>query len=149
MEVRQVDYKTLHSDPHFGVLAEEYKRSSTHILPDPSGQESMYLQMEQAGLLTIMAAYEEDRLIGFLSMLVSVLPHYGVQVGATESYFVAEKYRATGAGLRLLTPAERAAEAQGATAMLVSAPIGSRLDTVLSNKTSYDPINTIYARRLQ
>lgn len=148
MEVRQVDYKTLHTDPHFGVLAEEYKRSSTHILPDPSGQESMYLQMEQSGVLTIMAAYEEDRLIGFLSMLVSVLPHYGVQVGATESYFVAEKYRATGAGLRLLKDAEKAAEAQGATAMLVSAPIGSRLDTVLSNKTSYEPVNTIYVRTL-
>jgi GNAT superfamily N-acetyltransferase len=148
MEVRQVDYKTLHTDPHFGVLAEEYKRSSTHILPDPSGQESMYLQMEQSGVLTIMAAYEEDRLIGFLSMLVSVLPHYGVQVGATESYFVAEKYRTTGAGLRLLKHAEKAAEAQGATAMLVSAPIGSRLDTVLSNKTSYEPVNTIYVRTL-
>ena len=149
MDVRQVDYKTLHADPHFGVLAEEYKRSSTHILPDPYGQESIYLQMEQAGLLTIMAAYEEDLLIGFLSMLVSVLPHYGVPVGATESYFVAEKYRSTGAGLRLLHHAEKAAEAQGATAMLVSAPVGSRLDTVLSNKTSYEPVNTIHVRRLQ
>lgn len=149
MEIREVAVRTIHDDPAFAGLISEYiEESSLAGMPAPRWDVDTYLQMEDVGFLHPLGAYHGEDLIGFMLLLVSVLPHYGVPVATSESYFVARQYRSTGAGLRLLREAEKLAASLGAVGILVGAPIGGKLNAVLS-KTEYKPTNTVYFRSLE
>lgn len=102
--------------------------------------------MESSGLLHPFAAFEDGELIGFLLMLATVLPHYGVMMAATESFFVAQSARNTGAGLALLKAAEEAAGNIGGKGLLISAPVGSRLDRIMQHLGQHT--NNVYLRVL-
>lgn len=104
--------------------------------------------MEEVGILHVLGAFRDGKLCGFLSMLISVLPHYGVPVAATESYFVALEHRKSGAGLMLLREAERHATERGAVALLVTAANHSKLADVLS-RTGYRESHRLFFRSLQ
>jgi len=116
------------------LLAEYGAASAIDGLGAPAAQLETYRQLEAVGVLHLIGAYQGDNLVGFLIMIISVLPHYGARVGSTESFFVASTARKTGAGLKLLREAERIAATLGAVGFLVSAPVGSRLDQVLTAK---------------
>ncbi len=81
-----------------------------------------YRELERLGLLRVLSAMHEGRQIGFLTLLAPVLPHYGVVVAVSESFFVARAHRGTGAGLKLLRLAEDLAREAGSPGLLVSAP---------------------------
>ena len=148
MEINQVSYADVYNDPAFPVLAEEYKRSAADGTPAVEPQLDMYTGLELAGVMGSLAARVDGELIGFINILVNKIPHYGVPLASTESYFVTPEYRSTGAGLALLRRAEALAVSMGAVGLMVSAPVGQKLDKVLA-KTSYNPMSTIYFRRLQ
>lgn len=149
MEVREVTVRTIHDDPAFAGLISEYiEESSLAGMPPPCWELDTYLKMESVGFLHSLGAYRGDDLIGFMLLLVSVLPHYGIPVATSESYFVAREYRSTGAGLRLLREAEKLAASLGAVGILVGAPIDGKLNAVLS-KTEYMPTNTVYFRSFE
>jgi GNAT superfamily N-acetyltransferase len=87
--------------------------------------------MEISGNFHIIAAYMNGELVGFLTMVVSVLPHSGKKFGTMESYFVAQKHRKHGPGLDLLRAAEWLAQACGAIGLLITAPKGGKLARVM------------------
>lgn len=130
------------------LFAEYHAEGSIAGMPPPNPQRAMYQQMEITGALHVLVAVEGDRLLGFLFLLVSVNPHYGVRLAVAESYFVAAAHRKTGAGLRLLHAAEDAAQLQGAVVLLLSAPAGGRLAEVLGSFDEYERTNEIFCRRL-
>ena len=148
MEIRQVGFEEVTNDPAFAMLAAEYKNSAAEGMPEIDLQEDVYIRLERAGTMATLAAYVGGEMVGFISILVSVIPHYGVPVAASESFFVAPEHRSTGAGMLLLKRAEGLAMSMGAVGLMVSAPVGRSLDKVLS-RSSYDPMSTIYFRRLQ
>lgn len=108
----------------------------------------IYRQLEAAGVLHTLGAFRGDTMVGFLSFLVSVLPHYGALTATSESYFVAKSERAGGTGIRLLREAEARAKELGAVGLLVSAPVGGRLAAVLP-RIGYGQTNEVFFKGLQ
>lgn len=108
----------------------------------------LYRQIEATGALHTFAAYRGDDLVGFLSMVVTVLPHYGALVATTESFYVAQDARAGGTGIKLLRHAEQHARRLGAVGLLVSAPHGGRLAKIMP-RAGYQETNRVFFRELQ
>lgn len=130
--------------PEFPALLGEYAAESANRgLPPPMVYLDRYPMLEAAGALHSVSAMLDDKLIGFITVLVSVLTHYGFSVAVSESYFVAKAHRGTGAGLRLLKAAEEKTKALGARGIYVSAQTGSALDKVLEHG-GYRETNRIY-----
>lgn len=128
VEIRPTLFEYLESDPAFPRLLQAYaEESQLQGLPPADIQSELYRRMEATGAFHVLGAFKDDELIGFLSFLVTVLPHYGALVATTESIFVAAEHRSTGAGTRLLREMERQCARMGAVGMLVAAPHGSRL----------------------
>ena len=106
-----------------------------------------YQAMEASGALHIVGAFDPE-LIGLASLLVYGLPHYaGRRMCAMESFFVAPHARKSGAGIKLLRAAEARAAELGASALMISAPLGGRLAEVLP-RSGYRETNRVFLRVL-
>ncbi|NWC73873.1 GNAT family N-acetyltransferase [Pseudomonas sp. P7759] len=106
-----------------------------------------YRALETSGALHILGVFGPD-LVGLASLLVYGLPHYaGRRICAMESFFVEPHARKGGAGIKLLRAAEARAFALGASALMISAPIGSRLAMVLP-RSGYRETNQVFLRVL-
>ena len=134
--------------PEFPALVQEYAdECANRGLPPPLAHLDRYPMLEAAGVLHPVAATLGDELIGFITVLVSVLPHYGFSVAMSESYFVAKVHRHTLAGLKLLVAAEAKARELGTHGIYVSSPTGGALDKVLA-RAGYHETNKVYFKRV-
>ena len=130
------------------LLAEYAAECALEGLPPPSVRWDTYADLETAGLLHVLGAYDDDgELIGFLSLVVPVLPHYGVGVAVSESFFVTASRRSCLAGLRLLSSGEALAIELGSPALLVSAPSKGNLCELLP-KCAYRETNRVFIKQL-
>jgi GNAT superfamily N-acetyltransferase len=94
-------------------------------------------------------AFSDDgELLGFITLIITMLPKYTTLIGATESFFVASRHRKTGAGLRLLHAAEDKASEGGAFGILVSAPCGGKLAEVVP-RSGYEESDIIFFKDLR
>lgn len=144
LEVRKCTISELENNPNFAGLVGEYAvESAISGLPHPSGKMVLYKVLETSGVLYASAAYFDARLIGFLVVLSSVNPHYGVCLSTTESLFVGREYRKTGAGLKLIRDAERVSREVGSPGLLISAPMGGDLAEVLP-RIGYEETNRTF-----
>ena len=135
-------------DPQFDALIEEYaEECSISDMPPINYQRDIYLQLESVGILHAFAAYDGGKLIGFMSMILSVLPHYGALTATTESVFVAKGYRKGSTGIKLIRAGEQFAESVGAVGILLSAPANGVL-SVLAPRIGYRKTNEVFFRRL-
>lgn len=135
--------------PNLGELCAEYaQESAIEGLGPYQIQVESYRAMEAAGILHMVGAFDDDNtLVGFLSMLLTVLPHFGACTATSESFFVAAAYRRGGTGLKLLRTAQERAVELGAMGFFISAPIGGRLDLVLPGM-GYKPSSHVFFKRL-
>lgn len=127
------------------LLNEYANESAISGLPSPTAKSEMYKHMEIIGALYTIGAYINDILIGYITLLSPVLPHYSVLITVTESFFVAKKHRKGGTGLKLLREAESYAKKQGSPGLLVSAPFGGSLAEVLPH-IGYMETNRVFFR---
>jgi GNAT superfamily N-acetyltransferase len=145
-EVVRTTVAALWDDPYFDGLVDEYAaESSIEGLPHPKNKRETYEMLESVGALTVFGAYQDRHLIGFLTILLPIMPHYGEVVATTESYFVGADYRKSGAGLKLLRAAEVFAKEADAQGFLVAAPSGGRLAEVMP-KLGYTESNRVFFR---
>jgi GNAT superfamily N-acetyltransferase len=94
----------------FPALIEEYARESAlKDLPPPRVKIESYRAFEWSGALHVFVAAKGGQLVGFITVLAPVLPHYSVPIAVSESFFVAAAHRTGGFGLRLLAAAEEQA----------------------------------------
>lgn len=129
------------------LLAYYSEESSIPELGTASPDFAAYQAMEAAGALHVVGVFAPD-LVGLASMLVYGLPHYaGRRICTMESFFVAPAFRAGNTGLKLLRAAEARALELGATALMVSAPVGGRLAKVLP-RSGYRQTNEVFLRAL-
>ena len=149
MEVRKCTVAELESASTFAQLLDEYA-AEVHVdgAPHPSAKMEMYRQLESLGTLTAFGAFLDNVLIGFISVLTSELPHFGRMFAVTESFFVSKEHRGTGAGLKLLSEAEKLAAGLGVPGILVSAPYGGQLAKVLSLRPGYIETNRVFFKKL-
>lgn len=149
LRIKLVTVSELMSARNFDALLQEYgAESAIPELGGVSAQRETYERLEAAGVLSVFGAYLGSNLVGFLAIIMSHLPHYGALVGTTESFFVTPSARGSGAGAKLLREAEDFASALGAVGVFVSAPVGSKLDTLLEVKRGYRRTNHVYFKGL-
>lgn len=149
VDIRPCTVAAIAAAPEFDALLAEYgAESSLPEIGEPAAQIPVYLQLEQAGMLHAVGAFQGEALIGFVCVLLSVLPHYGRKVATSESLFVAGHARSTGAGLALLQAAQDLARERGAEAFLLSAPEGSRLARVMDLQKDWRPSNRVFVKEL-
>jgi GNAT superfamily N-acetyltransferase len=147
--IRDSSVAEVESAARFRRLAAEYAAESAIAgLPPPSAKRDAYLRLERSGVLHMISATKDGQLIGLISVLMSVLPHYGVPVAVSESFFVAKAHRKGGAGLKLLRAAEDKARALGSPGLLVSAPFEGDLFRVLPRR-GYRETNRVFFRNLE
>jgi GNAT superfamily N-acetyltransferase len=118
-------------------------------IPDAVPQREMYLAMEKAGMLTCFGAYAGSELVGFVSVIVSVMPHNGNLVATVESLYAAPERRHTGAGNALMAEAERHARAAGCVCLTYTARVGSRLETILALRSGCERTHEMYTKWLR
>ncbi len=149
VEIRQCKAQEIIDSPNINALLNEYSQeSSLSEIGPPAAQFPVYLQLEEMGVLHVIGAFQSNELIGFVTILISPLPHYGQKVATSESLFVASAARKTGAGLKLIWAAEALAKKQGATAFLLSAPEGGQLVEVMRGRRDWRPSNRVFVKDL-
>lgn len=129
------------------ILKEYGTESAIKGLPPPCAKFEMYRQLENIGIMHVLGAFHDESLIGFITILSSVLPHYGTTVTVSESFFVLKKYRKTGAGLKLLKAAENYSREIKACGILVTAPMGGNLIEVLPH-SGYIETNRVFFKEI-
>ena len=138
----------LESAPNFSDLLAEY---ATELVVDGappfSAKMEMYYNLEKLGSLQAIGAFLDDKLVGFVTVLISIFPHCGVLMSVTESLFVAKEHRKTGAGLKLIRAAEEYAAERQTTCLFISAPFGGNLAEVLPH-IGYVETNRVFFRKL-
>jgi L-amino acid N-acyltransferase YncA len=152
IDVRPFTFSELSTKDEFlGMLAEYAEESALPGLPVSTKVQDFsdtYLSLESAGVLHIYGAMDGDKLVGFLALVVTMLPKYTRPMASTESIFVSNAHRTSGAGMALLKAAERGAVKAGACGLLVSAPLNSRLAAVME-KTKYAESNRVFFKELK
>lgn len=145
-----VNVRELMADPAFPALVMEYGEESAMAgMPTPIVQFSKYDAYEKVGALHVLAARYEGETVGFIAMLANPLnAHYGVPLAVVESFFVFKERRGTGAGIFLLAAAEDLAKKLGSPKLLISAPVGSRLQALLP-KIGYAVTNVVFGKDLK
>jgi GNAT superfamily N-acetyltransferase len=111
-------------------------------------QAEMYRAMEGMGLAHMFAGFHGEQLVGFASLLVSILPHYGKKAATVESLFVDKRHRANGYGIEIVDAMEEFAKGEGCIVILYIAPVGSQLERLLSLKKGYRKTNSVFCRVL-
>lgn len=126
--VRPLSIDEAKLEPNFKSLTDEYAAESKIAeMPSYNLDISCYQQLEAAGMYHGFGAYVDDKLVGFVAVLVTAVPHYSVKISSTESFFVSAAYRKGGTGIKLLRVAEQCAKEQGAVILYCNAPAGGRL----------------------
>jgi GNAT superfamily N-acetyltransferase len=150
VEVQKCSWLEFSAYREFPALLAEYaEECAMEGMPPPELHEPLYMAMERSGSMDVLCATVEGRLVGFLVLLVSPNPHYGgAKIGVVESFFVARNKRKTGAGDALQRFANASATQRGAVAILVIAPLGSKLALVLERDKAYRESNRVFFRRL-
>lgn len=147
LTVLPVSFTAILDAPNAVVLLRSYAEECS--VPDAEPQRAMYEAMEQTGVMQCFAVYfGEASLVGFVSVLRTIVPHDGHHIAAIESLFVDPIYRSTGAGFLLLAAAERFATDSGCRCLLASARLGSPLDLILSRRDGYDRTHSQHTRWL-
>jgi len=148
MNVQASSVSEIEAASNFGELLAEYASESAIAgMPAPAARMETYRHLESAGMLHVFSALSDGQLVGFITVLAPVLPHYGVAVAVSESFFVARAHRKTGAGLKLLREAEAKAASLGSPGLLVSAPFGGDLFHVLP-RVGYAETNRIFFKKM-
>lgn len=149
MIIRPVSYRQLLDDPECEALLADYSEEcSLPELGKISPQRELYAVMETAGGLQCFGVYENRHLIGFISLLIYTLPHYGKRIATTESIFLSRKYRTGRAGMEMLRLIEDYAKEKDCTAVLYTAPVYSRFSALLSVSRDYRHSNNVFVRSL-
>ena len=145
-EIKRIRFRDAADNPDFAALIAEYaEEAAMNGMPPPNCQVDMYEHMQDLGVIHVLGAFKQGALVGILVIVASVIPHYGVMMASTESFFVRPHERKGGAGLALLKEAEVLSAELGATGLLVSAPFGGRLAEVLPKK-GYIETNRVFFR---
>jgi GNAT superfamily N-acetyltransferase len=148
MKVAPATVEEIRTAPNLEELVSEYAHEVRIAdMPWPRVEWPIYQGLERAGALHVFAARNDDgTLIGFVVMIVSMMPEYGVRLACTEAFFVAQASRGSGAGLQLLMAADAKAREVKAPGLAVSAPLGGKLAEVLP-KCGFREIGRTFFKR--
>lgn len=149
-DIRKVGYADILGAPNAKELFAEYEAECANPELAPiNPQSDLYAAMEASGGLQAFGVYDEGALVGFLTVLVWTVPHYGKKIGSNADIFLASAHRISGTGGRMIALAEEYAKSKGGVCFQWSVPAGSRFARLLAiNASRYRRSNSIYLRML-
>lgn len=131
VDIRSCTVDDILTSSNIDALLEEYSNETlADGYPEHSVSAVSYHRLESTGKFLMIGAFDGDKLVGFITALLSELPHFTQTITVMESFFVTQDYRSTGAGLKLLSGME-ARTKDKAYGMLISAPVESVLSKIL------------------
>lgn len=147
--LRPVHYADILDSPEAEDLLREYSAEcSIPEIGPTSPQRDMYASMEATGLMHSFGVYKGASLVGFATLLVFVLPHYGKKIANVESLFLAKAHRSGGLGRQLMTEIEKVAKEMQCSVMLYNARTGTSLERFLAAVPQYQRTNSVFLRSL-
>ena len=147
--IRRISYQDILGSPNAQALIDEYgAECSIPLIGKINQQPETYRMLEQSGMMHCFGVFDADRLVGFASVLTSVIPHYGQKVATVESLFVSSGHRSGGTGRALMATIEAHASTEGCVAILYSAPAHSQFEQLLTLYPVYTRTNSVFCRRL-
>lgn len=112
----------------------------------PKPDAAMYLAMEQANNVVAFAAYEDGKIVAYVTVFVYPHLHYGFLFGAHDTLFVRSDLRKGNLGLKLKALASKEVQARGGLFTAWHAKPGSAFEGILQAKHC-KPAETIYIER--
>ena len=148
--IKPIRYTEILAAPNADELFAEYESECANPELAPiKPQSDLYAAMEASGGLQAFGVYEGDELIGFLTILIWTVPHYGKKIGSNADIFLASAHRMSGTGAKMVALAEGYAKSKGAVCFQWTVPVGSRFARLLAvNSERYRRSNLIYLRIL-
>jgi len=148
IKIKLVTVKELFSSSNWDNVVSAYiNESNNKVLPKANVQEYVYQELEDTGMFKVIAAYEEDKLVGFIMASFSILPHYLVKSVSTSAIFVLQEYRNTNTTKRLLNTLEDVSRKAGIKAFIMTAPKESRLEKA-ARIFGFTATNTLFTKVL-
>jgi len=134
IDVRALTHSEFFGDPNLEALIDAYRKECANKafgdVPPPDVEQ--YRRLYELGQLVVLGAYDGEKLVGFVLLLVTAVPHYaGMPLVVVESIFCDPGYRHKGVGRALLTHAREVAFSRKAAGVYVTAPAGSRFERLL------------------
>ena len=148
--IRPVSFREILDAPNATELFQEYAAECALPELEPiNPQPEIYAAMETSGGLQAFGVYEDDTLVGFLTVLIWTVPHYGKKIGSNADIFLASEHRMNGMGPKMIALAEGYAKEKGCCAFQWTAPVNSRFAKLLAlNVDRYRRTNVVYLRNL-
>lgn len=147
MEMRPMTVAEFFNRPEANdIIAEYTTESGNPDLGNAMPSQKQYEQMERSEILNVIGAFDEDSLVGFVTVVVTMYPHFGKLVGSVESIWLRKDKRAGGAGLRLLKAAFANAKERGAVGCYLGARFGSRQHKLYERL--FQPMNVLFWKKL-
>lgn len=147
MLIEQVTVEELCTLPGFDEMIAEYATLAIKRLPKPQYRKENYIPMEKLGMLSVFCVKAEGRVVGFMSVVRSKIPHYDITLCIVESLFVCSAHRGGGAGVRFIDRAEGLAKSFFSVGLFIQCPWGQELARVLERK-GYTPETISYFKPL-
>lgn len=150
IEIRKSSVDEILGNKDWDAVVEKYaEESSIEGMPRFKVDVPLYKKLESAGMLFAFAAFDDEHLIGFISILITPLPHYSEKNAKVESWFVLKEFRHSGVGLRLRNLAKELAEEKGAVGIIICAPVGGALAKTLHKDKTCVHTNDVFFMRLK
>ena len=123
--MNRITYQVENWDSYYSDCQELWKEHYDEIAVDKERMEmapdvSFYQVCEDAGMLSILTARQNGKMIGYFLFIVRPHPHYrNVLCAFEDAYFMSKSCRKGMAGVRLIAEAEKVAKARGAKKLCV------------------------------
>jgi GNAT superfamily N-acetyltransferase len=79
-----------------------------------------YIEMDKLGLHFVAVAYTNDKLVGYMSIILSESPHNKELLAITDSIFISEDFRGSGLGSSLIKEVESECKLRGVKDLLLT-----------------------------
>lgn len=132
MKIVRSTVSEIFDSPLFDELAHEYRECSGHSSLTGVPDRVAYQKLEAAGYLKASSAYEGERLIGFVGVVLTPSLHNSKTLANVDTLFLTEAFRSGLNGMRLIREAKELARESGASGIRYSAPAGSRLEKLFA-----------------
>lgn len=153
MKIKNISISELFDNDNASELFSLYSKESQSELVSiqQAPDRAIYEQLEETGTLDTVAVVPSDdttKIVGFAVMITTVMPHYS-QLGSTiESLYIHPDYRKGNIFKSMLERIKDIAVSKGSFNLFLSAPVGSRLDTIASRSSSLCNTHKMYTMDL-
>lgn len=144
--------RTLADSGELWPLLEDHRDELTtnKALMELSPDWGRYIDCERVGVLFVLSARENERLIGYSANFIAPHLHYSkLRYANNDLLFIARSHRRGSTGWRLIRETEAEAKRRGAQMMVWHAKPGTSLDMLLSRHPHYRVQDIMHSRILE